>query len=331
MALVRFCLCFCGWALALAACAQGQINILADSTELLIGDPVRCTVVVNVPKGAQSVTAPVIGEVLAQSSEVLELLEQSDPIELEGDVNDTYQYPLLLTAWEPGLHDLPALTFSFVYKDSLYSLQSRATTFTASAPTVTGDSTYMADIKPLLAEEPNFWDLLYKILSHPVFIVLLFVLLTAAGLYALVQYRNRIQAAARPPSPEEWALARLEALRNSDYLQRGDVIAFHTEVSYILRAYLKRRFRIDALEHPNSVVLPQVKGHPLLTDAALYEELDTVLRQADLIKFAKASPLPIANEKALTLIANLIRAVQHRLVEWAEAQATTSSTKSLQS
>lgn len=312
MSLYRFCLCLCGLALIFGVHAQGQIDVLSDSTDLLIGDPVRCTVVVNVPRGAV-VSAPIIGEVIAKENEVLELLEQGDPVRLNGQVNDTYSYLLTVTAWEPGMHELPPLTFAFTHKDSLYQLTSRPLMFTAAAPTVTGDSTYVADIKPLLAEAPNFWDRLYRLLSHPVVAILLLLLLTLGAFYALMRYRNRLEEQRLAQSPEDWALERLAALRQSDYLHLGDVVAFHTEVSFILRAYLKRRFVVDALERPNSEFLPNLFPHPYLPQKALYEELVTVLEQADLIKFAKASPLPIANEKALALIADLVATVQAQL------------------
>lgn len=314
MLLFRFCLCCFCWSLVLAATGQGRVTVLADSTYLVIGDPVRCTLVVSVPKGASSVTAPLIGEVIAQSSEVLELLAQEAPLqENQTETNDVYQYPLQLTVWEPGQHELPPLEFSYVYQDQLQTIRSKAVTFTAIAPQVTGDSTYIADIKPILAEKPNFFDWLYRILTHPVFLVLLFLLLAIGAVVALVRYRNHLGEQADWLTPEEWALGRLAALRESSYLEYGNVIAFHTEVSYIIRRYLKLRYRVDALEQPNSVILPPLAHHLLMDDAALHQELTTVLEQADLIKYAKASPLSIANDKALILIRDLVAATQRRL------------------
>lgn len=306
-------LCFMGSCLlAAAVAAQGNITVLLDTTNLLIGDQVRCTVVVNVPKGARSITAPIIGEALAEGNEVLELLEQGDPLQESNERYDTYQYPLVVTAWEPGMQDLPPLTFSYLWEDSVRTLVSQAATLIAIAPQVTGDSTYVVDIKPLLAERANFWDYLKQFLSNPIVAVLLFLMLAIGfgGLFWLIRGGPERD---KGPTPEEWALARWETLRNSDFIQKGDFIAFHTEISYILRGYLKQRFKIDALERPNSEFLPQLNPHPLLVQADLREELETVLRQADLIKYAKASPLPIANEKSLALIPNLIKTVQERL------------------
>lgn len=306
-------LCLLGGCLLTATiAAQGNITVLLDTTYLLIGDPVRCTVVVNVPKGASSVTAPIIGDVLAENNEVLELLEQGGPLQEANERYDTYQYPLVFTAWEPGMQELPPLSFSFVHEENIHTLVSQAATVTAMAPQVTGDSTYVADIKPLLAERPNFWDRLKQFFSHPIVAVLLFLLLVAGMMYLFWRYRNR-KDVTPTPTPEEWALARWEALRNSDFIPKGNFIGFHTEISYILRGYIKGRFKIDALERPNSEFLPQLNPHPLLIQAALREELSTVLQQADLIKYAKASPLPIANEKALALIPELIKTVQERL------------------
>lgn len=318
-------LCFLsGCLFAATIAAQGNITVLADSTYLLIGDPVRCTVVVNVPKGATSVTAPIISDVIAENNEVLELLEQGDRLEETNQNHDTYQYPLVLTAWEPGTQDLPPLTFSYVFQDSIYNLTSKAVTFSAIAPEVTGDSTYVVDIKPLLAERPNFWDRLKQFLTHPIVAIFLFLLVALGIVYVFFRYRNRPNNSPLI-TPEEWAQTRWVALRDSDFITKGDFIGFHTEISYILRGYLKRRFKIDALERPNSEFLPQLNPHPLLVQAPLREELTTVLQEADLIKYAKASPLPIANEKALNLIPELLKTVQERL-EVLENNANLSST-----
>ena len=324
MFLARFLHLLSGCLLATTVAAQGNITVLLDSAYLLIGDPVRCTVVVNVPKGASSVTAPIIGDVIASANEVLEVLEQDEPLQEANQRYDTYQYPLVVTAWEPGRQVLPPLTFSFVWQDSIYNLTAAEVTLTAIAPQVTGDSTYVADITPILAERPTLWDRLKEFLSHPIVAVLLFLVVALVIVYFFLRYRNQ-QNQQPQTTPEEWAMARWAALRDSDFIQKGNFIAFHTEVSYILRAYLKRRFKIDALERPNSEFLPQLNPHPLLVQAPLRTEFTTVLQQADLIKYAKASPLPIANDKALELIPDLIKTVQERL-EILQNEAALSST-----
>ncbi len=51
--------------------AQAQVTILADSTTMLIGDPLGIRIVVNVPSGAQ-VVFPIISDALVEE-EVVEV------------------------------------------------------------------------------------------------------------------------------------------------------------------------------------------------------------------------------------------------------------------
>lgn len=293
--------------------AQAQVTILADSTSMLIGDPLGVRIVVNVPRGAQLVF-PIIGEALDKEA-IVELLEQGERVLTKGKVNDTYEQPLVLTAWEPGQRELPELVFSYKDKDSVYQLRSKPFVFTASAPQVTGDSTYVADIKTILVEKPNFWDHLGRILSHPIVAVLFFLLLAFGAFYALVLYKNKLRERRERQTPEQLALEQLEALEAQGYLTQSNFVAYHTGISLILRTYLRKRMKIDALEQPISYFLPQLQAHKFLQDTPLKEELAIVLQQADLIKYAKASPLPIANEKAATAIRQVVAVVHAYLVE----------------
>lgn len=303
--------------------AQAQVTILADSTEVLIGDPLGVRIVVNVPRGAQ-VVFPIINEALAKE-DVVELLEQGERKITKGKVNDTYELPLTLTAWEPGQRELPALVFSYKHNNEVAELTSKAFTFIAAAPQVTGDSTYVADIKTILAEEPNFWDYLYQIFTHPVVAIIFFLLLSFMAFYMLVQYKNSLKERQARQSPEAWALEQLELLEAQNYLAQNNFIAYHTAISIILRTYIERRLQIKALKQPSSSFLPLLSQHKYLNNKALQEELTTVIQQADLIKYAKASPLPIANEKAAQVIRDLVSRVKINMEEEAALENASSS------
>lgn len=308
--------------------AQAQVIVLADSTDILIGDPLGLRLVVNVPSGAQ-VVFPSITEALAEE-EVVELLDQGERQLTKGKVNDTYELPLIVTAWEPGQRQLPSLGFSYKDKNKVKELHSKPFIFTATAPQVTGDSTYVADIKTILPEALTFWDYLYQILSHPIVAVLFFLFLAFAAFYGLIMYKNRLKERAARQTPEQWALEQLERLENQSYIVQGNFIAYHTGISLILRTYFVQRFEIDALEQPLSFFLPTLQQNNFLQhNQRLQDELATVLQQADLIKYAKASPLPIANTKAAQAIKEVVALVQRQLEETETAQKErNSSTKS---
>lgn len=292
----------------LFAQTQGQANIFLDSTNFLLGDHVSMQVVVNAPVG-NTVLFPNIKELL--EGEKLELVDQKETEVIQGDENNTFKKIIIFTAWEPGTYFVPAMSFSYQKGAEVVEIKSAPIQIKITAPTVTGDSTYVADIKTILAEEPNFWDNLYYFLTHPVTVAVIILLLAFLAFYAFMRYKNRAKPTA-PLSPEELALQRLEILQQANPLGSKDFKDYHTQISFILRSYLNTRFKINALENPTAEFLPKAKAHELMP-SSLYEEFATVLEHADLIKFAKASPLEIANKKAMDLSLELINSVQEKL------------------
>ncbi len=306
---------FCS--LELYAQGNGQANILVDSTTFLNADPINMQIIVNIPVG-NTLTFPAIGNIL--EAEKLELLDIQETEIIKGDVNNTFKKIITFTAWEPGIYQIPEMTFSYKKNGQLIEVQSAALMLTVKGPPgVTGDSTYLAPNKTIFAEEPNFLDKLYYFFTHPVTVSILILLIAFLVFYGFITYKNRAKPAV-PPTPEALARQQLEALKTDNPLANNDFQSYHTRISFILRTYFNGRFKISALEQPVSAFIPKLKEHKLMK-TALFEECKIVLEHADLIKFAKASPLDIANKKAMDLSIQLLDAVQEKLDEIAAEKA----------
>ncbi|CAA6804259.1 MAG: Unknown protein [uncultured Aureispira sp.] len=311
----------CSW--GLLAQDKGYATILMDSTTFLIGDQISMELIVNVPAG-YTPTFPIIDEILEK--EKLEIVDQQERKLIKGKPNYTYKQKFILTAWEPDTYQIPALSFAYKNDGALVEFESASLMLHVIAPQVTGDSTYVADIKTILAESPNLLDQLYGFFTHPVAVALLILLLAFLAFYAFMQYKNRLKTIV-PKTPEEVLLEQLEALKQSDLLGQHRYKEYHTSISFLLRTYLNGRFQIKALERPTAAFLPLLKEHDLLAPS-LYEEFEMVLEHADLIKYAKASPLDLANKKALSFCFELVESVQEKLsstrleTEGEEAQQT---------
>lgn len=304
------------YAFCLQAQGNGQANIIVDSTTFSSGDAIKMQVIVNAPVG-NTVTFPAIGDLLEK--EELELMDQGETEMIKGDVNNTFKKTITFTAWEPKSYQIPSMTFSYKKGADIIKIESASLMVTVVAPTVTGDSTYIADIKTILAEERNFWDKLYAFFTHPVVISLLLLGIAFLAFYGFMYYKNRPKTKPKP-SPEAIALQQLDALKAKNLLEKNQFQAFHTDISLILRTYVNNRFKISALERPTSSFLPQLEQHKYMS-SKLFEEGQTVLEHADLIKFAKASPLDVANTKALDYCYTLINSVTNQLKEEAELAA----------
>ena len=89
-------------------------------------------------------------------------------------------------------------------------------------------------------------------------------------------------------SPHQAAHEALDRLERSNLLERGQVKAFHIEVSQILRAYVEERFDLDALEMTTREVIDGLREKGL--DAAVLDDGRRFLVACDLVKFAKRRP-----------------------------------------
>ena len=103
----------------------------------------------------------------------------------------------------------------------------------------------------------------------------------------------------------EIALEALAALEASPMLERGQVKEYHIEVSDILRTYVERRFRVDALEMTTREVLAGLERARV--DASFRDGLRAFLDQCDMVKFAKVRPDADVSRQVLELGRRLVQ------------------------
>lgn len=146
-----------------------------------------------------------------------------------------------------------------------------------------GPGTRMRDIKGPV----NLPSAINKYLI-PVCLLFLVALGSLAG-YFLKKNKEGKTIPKRPA--HEIAYEQLETLRLKDYIGRGLIKEYYTEVSDIIRHYLENRFRLKAPEMTTEEFLASAR------DAAeLANEHKNLLKEfllcCDLVKFAKYAPLP---------------------------------------
>ncbi|MDD5087225.1 MAG: hypothetical protein PHI18_00305 [bacterium] len=90
------------------------------------------------------------------------------------------------------------------------------------------------------------------------------------------------------PPPEEEAIRLLIRLRDEKYPARGMLKEFFSEYSYILRRYLERRYEFPALEMTTYELERRFENGTVPIEWPT--RLLPVLREADLVKFAKYLP-----------------------------------------
>jgi hypothetical protein len=106
--------------------------------------------------------------------------------------------------------------------------------------------------------------------------------------------RRHVPAHVEPELPADFvALRRLDEIERMNLLESGDLKTYYTLVVDALRAYMERRFVILALDETTDEILWNLRR--LRVEIA---DIEPVLREADLVKFAKLLP-EIAAAKGL--------------------------------
>lgn len=96
-------------------------------------------------------------------------------------------------------------------------------------------------------------------------------------------------------SPIEKATTQLKVLENKSLLQKGEVKGYYSELTDIARTYIEEAIHIPAMESTTAELIEAMKQAVRRKNMKLnqetFEELERVLRNADLVKFAKMRPV----------------------------------------
>lgn len=91
-----------------------------------------------------------------------------------------------------------------------------------------------------------------------------------------------------PRPPHEEAMAEIEQIKSRKSWQTAGPKEYYTELTDVLREYMKKRFKFNALEMTSAEIIDQLTK---LDDKKEIEYLQKLFGTADLVKFAKYKPI----------------------------------------
>ncbi len=155
------------------------------------------------------------------------------------------------------------------------------------------------DIKPIAESEyqlSNFWRYL---------LIILLILGIGALTYWLIKkyQKKQVEAIEELKSPIERATILLKNLEKKELWQKGAVKEYYSELTDIARNYIEEAIEIPAMESTTSELIVALRAvsikKKMTVSVETLENLERVLKQADLVKFAKSRPLDfeIAEDK----------------------------------
>ena len=123
-------------------------------------------------------------------------------------------------------------------------------------------------------------------------------------------------------SPIEKATSLLQQLEKKELWQKGEIKNYYSELTDIARNYIEEEIQIPAMESTTSELIEGLrnaaKQKKLKLSSETVENLEKVLKQADLVKFAKVKPLDYEIEEDKKRISNTIVTIHNSIPEIVE-------------
>lgn len=123
-------------------------------------------------------------------------------------------------------------------------------------------------------------------------------------------------------TPIEKATSLLQQLESKELWQKGEIKSYYSELTDIARNYIEEEIHIPAMESTTSELIEGLrkaaKQKKLKLSNETVENLEKVLQQADLVKFAKVKPLDYEIEEDKKRISNSIVTIHKSIPEVVE-------------
>jgi hypothetical protein len=257
-----------------------KVETAIDTTKNKIGAQFTVTLKTKV-KPSSTVIFPKAG-----SFGKFEVIE-SYPIDTIKE-NDRYQLikKYGLTQFDSGKYFIPRIAV-LIDKVPVFSDSIKVEVFDVKVDTL---KQKMYDIKPIIqVPKPygNWWKYLLGLL-----------ILLGLGylVYFLVKkYKKPTEKEIVYNSPIEKATSLLQLLEKKELLAHGEIKAYYSELTDIARDYIEEAIEIPAKESTTSELIIALRATANKRKMKLSKEtlvgLEKVLKQADLVKFAKSKPL----------------------------------------
>jgi len=265
-----------------------------DSTAFRIGDVIHIRVVMRHPAGST------FRPLLADTVNGFWVLERQPMVQPNDSVTTT---GFAVSSYTPGRAVFPSIEFaSAIPGDTTRTILTNPLVFTIS--TVAVDTTKdIRDVKPPLSIPLTLAEILL--------IAGIILAVVAVGYFG---YRYWKQRKARKMAGEEGAeparpahviaFEQLALLKEKKLWQQGLIKQYYSEVTEIFRRYLENRYQLQAMEETSDEILSGLRK--LRFPDGMVSDADTILRRADLVKFAKYQPAMPEHEEIFTVVHDFV-------------------------
>jgi len=250
-----------------------------DSTHYLVGDWIH--VHIDLTHVAGTTFQPIVGDTLGNFSVV-----ERQPLERLSETET--RTTIVVSYYDSGNVVLPPIQFLYASTGDTASSVVETNPLNLTVSTVSVDtSKAFKDIKPPLSISMTLAEI-------ALYVAIILALLAAAYLaYRYWKEKNEKKplppAYVPPPKPAHViALEKLGRLKEKKLWQQGLIKEYYSETTDIVREYIEKRFKVRALEQTTDEILEAISVYNLPDETT--PSLESMLRNADMVKFAKFQP-----------------------------------------
>lgn len=292
--------------------AQAEASAMVENTRIMIGDRAKMQVDVTLPVNAELVLADLTVLEKVEGFEILKTPPQWDTITSSNKV--FLHQEVNFTIFDNGIVLLPRIPFVYRQNNRVDTAFSEEILMEIVVPeTATSDTLELAPIKPIVAVPLTFADFAPWLGAILVLGVILFGLYYFLRLFKQDEDKVIVEPVVIRRPAHEIALEKLQALKDKNLWQEGDIKAYQSELTFIVREYLEDRYGIQALESTTHEILEDLKPINLSDDWK--SKLREMLQLADMVKFAKASPPEEAHTRLMDYAESFVYATKKVEVE----------------
>lgn len=268
-----------------------SVKATMDSVAMIIGHQTKLTLELTKPSNAE-VSFPMVLDTLVDKVEVI----SRSPIDTSAVGTDRHHLSqeFTIASFDSGFYYIPPFEFEIQASSgggSLFTDPLALKIYTYKIDTIQG----VFDIKPIKSIPLTFKE----VWPYLTWIILALVLI-AIGLLLYWRMQNKGPVFAPKPEPKEApyivAFRELERIRTEKLWQKDKAKEYYTDLTDTLRSYIEGRFQVLAMEQTSDEILTDIKG---LIDKEDYLKLKNTLELADLVKFAKMTPLMDDSERCI--------------------------------
>ncbi len=256
------------------------VSAKVDTTKIRIGEQINYQITVE-----DAENGVIFPKLQLDSLGKIEIVESLNIDTLKNRLIKKYR----LTSFDSGRYVIPKQPI-YIWNQPYYT-----DTILIDVATVAVDTTKqkMYPIKAIQSEPYTFED--FKLYLWWILGILL---LIALILYFVLRKKETVEEIEAKIPPYELALNRLKALDEKQLWQKNKIKKYYVELTDIVRSYIERELNIPALESTTDELMETMTDFNASSSLNIPEEtiskLQKLLKEADLVKFAKYKPL--ANE-----------------------------------